>query len=257
MHSQDTGQRIELKNRHELDKLKISGGIAAEILERLKTAVKAGVSTMALEKIAGAEIKKHKCASAFLGYRGYPAATCISLNQEVVHGIPSEERIITEGDIVSIDVGILFDGFYGDNALSVIAGKASCENERLLLTTERALYNGIDQAVIGNRLGDISSAIQQTAEKSGFSVVRDFVGHGIGREMHEQPQIPNYGTAGTGPRLEAGMVLALEPMINMGGYEVKILSDNWTVITVDGKNSGHFEHMVAITQDGPEILTKL
>lgn len=257
MYSEKTGQGIELKTKKELNNLKVSGSIAARVLNRVTSAVKPGITTLELEKIACTEIHKNKCRSAFLGYREYPASICISINQEVVHGIPSAKRIIHDGDIVSIDIGILFEGFYGDNALSVIAGTSTPENVRLLETTERSLYNGIDKAVIGNRLGDICSAIQLTAEQQGFSVVRDFVGHGIGRQMHEQPQVPNYGTAGTGPKLEAGMVLALEPMINAGTYEVKVLSDGWTVVTADGRNSGHYEHMVAVTEQGPEILTKL
>ncbi|MBD3272523.1 MAG: type I methionyl aminopeptidase [Elusimicrobia bacterium] len=248
---------IELKTAPELERLRVSGALAAQVLHEIARNVRPGIATFDLEEIAVAAIRRLRCKAAFRGYRGYPAATCISLNHEVVHGIPSKKRIIASGDIVSIDIGIVFEGFYGDNAVSVIAGSANHEDERLLTVTRDALYAGIEKAVLGNRLGDISAAIQHTAESNGYAVVRDYVGHGIGRAMHEPPQIPNYGTPGTGPRLETGMVLALEPMINQGLYNVAVMDDGWTVVTQDGRKSAHFEHMIAITEDGPEILTRV
>lgn len=257
MYSGKTEHGIELKTPRELELLRVSGCIAFEILSHIKDAVAPGVSTLELEQKARSLIKKKSCRSAFLGYRGYPAAICISLNHEVVHGIPSAKRVIRDGDIVSIDIGIVYDGYCGDNAVSVIAGTGTRENAHLLETAHNALYEGIRKALVGGRLGDICAGIQHIAESQGYSVVRDFVGHGIGRRMHEPPQIPNFGVPGTGPRLEAGMVLALEPMVNMGGYAVKVLSDGWTVVTADRKNSAHFEHMIAITDNGPEILTKV
>lgn len=257
MYSYKEGSTIELKTSRELEAMRISNRIAADVLRSVLNEVKPGVSTLDLEKHGRVIIKKHQARSAFIGYRGYPAHTCISLNSEVVHGIPTAKRIVQEGDIVSVDVGIVFNGFYGDNAATVIAGNDINHQSKLVNVTKHALYAGIRKALPGNRLGDISAEIQRIAEENGFSVVRDFVGHGIGRNMHEEPQIPNYGTQGTGPRLEPGMVLALEPMINAGGFEVKTLQDGWTVVTVDGKNSAHWEHAIAVTDNEPEILTQL
>lgn len=256
MHTDKVGHGIEIKTAREVEALRAAGTIAARILHAVIKSVHPGISTLDLEIKAQLLMKELHCRSAFLGYRGYPAHICISLNREVVHGIPFADRIIQDGDVVSIDIGIEHEGFYGDNAATVIAGTGSPEHLRLVDTAERALYSAIKKACDGGRLGDISSEIQRIAESQGFSVVRDFVGHGIGRKMHEEPQIPNYGIPGTGPRLAAGMVLALEPMINCGGHEVEILKDGWTVVTVDGKTSAHWEHTVVITEQGPDILTK-
>lgn len=194
---------------------------------------------------------------AFKGYRGYPASACISINEQVVHGIPSEKVFIKEGDIVSVDVGVIYDSFYGDAAYTYSVGKISEEAEKLLKVTEEALYKGIAEAIPGYRVGDISNAIQSHVEANGFSVVRAFVGHGIGMSLHEDPQIPNFGSKGVGPKLKKGMTLAIEPMVNAGTHEVKILSDGWTAVTKDGSLSAHFEHTIAITEGEPEILTKL
>jgi methionyl aminopeptidase len=194
--------------------------------------------------------------SAFLGYRGYPGNICISIDSEVVHGIPGERRIEI-GQIVSLDVGVLYGGFVGDTATTVMVGVTDPDVMRLVRATEQALMAGIEMARAGNRLGDISNAVETTAVKAGYTVVRDFVGHGVGRKLHEDPQIPNFGTAGTGPKLKVGMTLAIEPMVNMGGCAVSVMGDGWTVRTVDGKPSAHFEHTVAIQEDGPEILTSV
>jgi methionyl aminopeptidase len=193
--------------------------------------------------------------SAFLGYHGYPAVLCTSVNNEVIHGIPNEKHVLHEGDIVSVDCGVIVDGYYSDSAVTHPVGKVTPAVEKLLRVTEASLYAGIDKAVVGGRLFDISHAVQVMCEAEGYGVVREFVGHGIGKSMHEDPQVPNYGDLGKGPRLKAGMVLAIEPMINMGSAEVKVLEDGWTAITVDGSVSAHFEHTVAITNDGPVILT--
>jgi methionyl aminopeptidase len=211
---------------------------------------------MDLEKAAAAKIEALGAKPAFLGYHGYPAVLCTSVNNEVIHGIPNAQRVLQEGDVVSVDCGVIVDGFYSDCAVTYPVGQLKPDVEKLLRVTEASLYAGIDKAVAGGRLFDISSAIQTMCEAAGFGVVREFVGHGIGKNMHEDPQLPNYGSAGKGPRLKAGMVLAIEPMINAGAPEVKILEDGWTAITVDGSMSAHFEHTVAITRDGPVILTR-
>lgn len=218
-------------------------------------AVQPGVTTEEIDRIAYEYIIKQGAKPNFLNYNGFPATACISINDEVIHGIPSKKRVIKEGDIVSIDLGAVLDGYNGDNAATFAAGKISPEAERLINTTRESLYKGIEAAVAGGRIGDISSAVQKYCEERGFSVVRDFVGHGIGAKLHEDPSVPNYGTPGRGVRLLPGMTLAIEPMINMGGYEVRQLSDGWTIKTKDGGLSAHFEHTVAITTDGPKILT--
>jgi methionyl aminopeptidase len=229
----------------------------AKVLEELKTYIKEGLTTKQIEQFVENLIIKMGGIPAFKGYRGYPASACISINEQVVHGIPSEKVFVKEGDIVSVDVGVLYESFYGDAAYTYPVGKISDEAQRLLKVTEEALYKGIAEARVGNRIGDISSAIQRHVESNGFSVVRAFVGHGIGRSLHEEPQIPNFGTKGVGPKLKKGMTLAIEPMVNAGTYGVKILSDGWTAVTEDGSLSAHFEHTIAVTDNEPEILTKL
>jgi methionyl aminopeptidase len=246
---------IYLKSPDEIEKMSEACHIVAEILTALKGMIKAGITTMDIENSAEEMIRKFGGIPAFKGYRGYPASICASVNEEVVHGIPSLRRI-DDGDIVSIDLGVYKNGFYGDAAITVGVGDAGDETSRLLKVTEEALYLGIDKAVEGNRVSDISHAIQRHVEDNGFSVVRLFVGHGIGRELHEEPQIPNYGKPGQGERIRRGMTLAIEPMVNAGTHEVKILKDGWTAVTGDGKKSAHFEHTVLVTSGGPNILTK-
>lgn len=249
-------EAIILKSPEEIQTMRRAGAVVAEVLEVLGTNVRPGVTTLDLEKIAEEETKKRKAAPAFKGYRGYPFCLCTSVNNEVVHGMPSK-KVLNEGDIVSIDFGSLVDGFYGDAAVTVPVGKVSEEAARLVRVTEESLWKAVGAAREGNRLLDISSAVQSHVEPQGFSVVREFVGHGIGRELHEPPQVPNFGVPGRGVKLKAGMVLAIEPMINLGGWAVKVLSDGWTAVTADGKLSAHFEHTVAITADGPLVLTKI
>jgi methionyl aminopeptidase len=215
-----------------------------------------GVSTLDLDRIAEKCSKERGARPAFKGYRGYPAALCASINEEVVHGIPSASRKLREGDVISLDFGVELDGYFGDAAVTVPVGKVQPELETLLRVTREALDHAIERARVGNRLSDIGAAVQQWVERHGFSVVREFVGHGIGTHMHEEPNVLNYGEPGHGPRLQEGMVLALEPMVNMGGANVRVLSDEWTAVTVDGKPSAHFEHTVAITAAGPRILTR-
>lgn len=245
---------VTLKSPAEIEKMRVSGRAVGEILAKLKKAVQAGIKTQDLDDLAAELIKKKKAKSAFLNYHGYPKQVCVSVNDEVVHGIPGS-RVIQNGDIVSVDFGLFIDGYCGDSAFTVIVGKSTSEVKKLVQVTEESLMAGIEKAVPGNRLGDISHAVQTVAEKNGFSVVRDFVGHGIGQKMHEDPQVPNYGPPNRGPRLQAGMVLAIEPMINLGDYRVRVLDDGWTVVTDDGLPSAHFEHTVAILETGPEILT--
>lgn len=246
---------IFLKSPQEIEKMAKAGRIVAEVLQSLADMVKTGVTTRDLENAAEERIRTLGGIPAFKGYRGYPASVCTSVNEQVVHGIPSARRL-RDGDIISIDLGVYLDGFYGDAAITVPVGTVDRQTAELMRATEEALYLGIRKAVEGNRLYDISSAIQRHVEESGFSVVRLFVGHGIGRELHEEPQVPNYGVAGQGPRLKSGMTLAIEPMVNAGTHEVRILDDGWTAVTVDGKKSAHFEHTVVVTPDEPIILTK-
>ncbi len=248
---------ILLKNEEDLNCLRRANRIVIETLQAIKKNIKPGISTADLDSIAEGFIKKKGGIPAFKGYKGYPATLCISLNEEVVHGIPGPRKI-KKGDIVSLDIGVLIDGYYGDAAITVGVGKISAQAQKLLDITEQSLYAGIEKAQVGNRLSDISMAIQERVESNGFSVVRDFVGHGIGRNLHEDPQIPNfYSPAAYNPRLKEGMVLALEPMVNQGTYRVKILNDGWTAVTQDSKLSAHFEHSIAITDKGPLILSSL
>ena len=248
---------IELKSPEEIKKIFRASQIVAELLQELKGRVKAGVTTKELDLYAKKKILKNGAVPAFLGYRGFPATLCVSVNDEVVHGIPSSKRVLHDGDIVGLDLGVVVDGFYGDAALTVPIGNVSSEALRLLRVTEEALYAGIEQAQVGGRLTNISHAVQEHAEASRFSVVTEFVGHGIGRALHEEPQVPNFGPPGQGVRLRVGMVLAIEPMVNMGKSDVRVLEDQWTAVTVDGSLSAHFEHTVAITKDGPKILSRI
>jgi methionyl aminopeptidase len=247
---------IIIKSPREIEQLKRSNAMVAEVFNRLKGMIVPGVTTKELDQVAEEYILSKRGRPAFKGYRGFPATLCISINEEVVHGIPCQRRL-KEGDIVSLDVGVDFVGYFGDAAITFPVGEVDPEAKRLLEVTEKALTIGIEKAKIGNRLFDISYAIQRWVESHGFSVVRDFVGHGIGKDLHEEPQIPNFGTPHQGPRLEKGMVFALEPMVNEGTYEVRVLSDGWTVVTADGKRSAHFEHTIAITDDEAEILSIL
>jgi methionyl aminopeptidase len=224
------------------------------LLEELRERAQPGVSTWDLEKYIERRIAQLGARPAFKGYRGYPCCLCTSVNSEVIHGIPSQ-RYLKRGDILSLDMGVVVDGYYGDSAITVPVGEISESTQRLLRVTQEALQLAIEQARLGNRLGDVCASVQRHVEENGYSVVREFVGHGIGRELHEEPQIPNFGQPGHGPVLKQGMVLAIEPMVNAGGPEVRVLADNWTAVTADGTLSAHFEHMVAVTRNGPDILT--
>jgi methionyl aminopeptidase len=246
---------IVIKNPSELDAMRRVNRMTAQVRDELAAMVRPGITTLELGNAAFELIRKLGGTSAFYGYHGFPGQICVSINEEVVHGIPGK-RVIKEGDIVSIDTGITFGGFIGDTAITVAAGEIDDEKKKLLQVTKAALDAGIAKAVVGNRLGDISHAIQTVVEAAGFSVVREFVGHGIGRDMHEDPQIPNFGKAGHGPKLKPGMTLAIEPMVNIGGPKVKVLADNWTAVTCDGSASAHFEHTVAVGVTAPEILTR-
>lgn len=248
---------ITIKSKAEFDIMRRAGRLVAETLDKLQAAVKPGMSTADLDRIAYEHITKHGGTPSFKGYHGFPASICTSVNDEVVHGIPSKRRILEEGDIVSIDCGAIIGGWHGDAAVTVPVGHTTPEMDRLLEVTKKSLYKGIEQAVPGRHLGDVSAAIQRYVEKHGYSVVREYVGHGIGRQMHEEPQVPNWGTPGRGMLLKEGMALALEPMVNAGKADVRVLKDDWTVVTQDGEWSAHFEHTVALTGNGPEILTKL
>ncbi|NLJ56294.1 MAG: type I methionyl aminopeptidase [Firmicutes bacterium] len=245
---------INIKSQQEIEIMRQAGRVVAETLQEMARVVKPGLTTLQLDTIARRCIEKFEAQPAFLGYQGFPATICASLNEEVVHGIPGS-RLLKEGDIISIDVGARLKGYYADAAATFPVGKISSQAENLLEVTRNSLYRGIEKAVPGNRLYDISAAVQACAEAAGFSVVRTYVGHGIGSELHEEPQVPNFGSPGRGPLLEPGMVLAIEPMVNTGGWEVETKKDQWTVVTKDGSLSAHFEHTVAILQDGPEILT--
>lgn len=247
---------IILKSEREINYLRDAGRIVAETHVEVKKAVKPGVTTLDLDRIAEEYIISRGAIPAFKGYHGFTGNICSSVNEEVVHGIPGLRKLKT-GDNISIDIGAVINGYNGDAAITVPVGEIDAEVQKLLDVTEESLYKGIEQAVIGNRLSDISHAVQSHVEQYGFGVVRDYVGHGIGRSMHEDPQVPNYGNPGRGPRLKAGMTLAIEPMVNLGTHEVKTLDDGWTVVTLDGKRSAHFEHSIAITDGKPEILTKL
>jgi methionyl aminopeptidase len=247
---------IMIKSPQEIEKMRISGIALRKVHDTIAPHVKAGASTMDLEEIAVAKIAELGGKAAFKGYHGYPSALCTSINEEVVHGMPNAKRILKDGDILSIDCGVIIDGFYSDAAVTYPIGKPAAETQKLLDVTKASLEAAIEQCQVGGRLFDISATVQEMCEAQGFGVVREFVGHGIGRSMHEDPQVPNFGTRGKGPRLKAGMVLAIEPMINAGKPEVKVLKDGWTAVTVDGSYSAHFEHTVAITKDGPLVLTR-
>ncbi|MCI0615118.1 type I methionyl aminopeptidase [bacterium] len=245
---------VIFKSQNEIDRIRKASQIVARTLKFLESHVQPGITTRELDQLAESEIRKAGAIPAFKGYRGFPATLCVSINEEVVHGIPSDRKL-KEGDIVGLDLGCIWDGFYGDAAKTYPVGEISEEAKRLLETTENSLMIGIDQARVGNRIGDIGYAVQTLAESKGYSVVRDFVGHGIGRSLHEDPQVPNYGSRGQGPRIKAGMVLAIEPMVCQGRADVEVLADNWTAVTRDGSLAAHFEHSIAITDNGPEILS--
>ena len=247
---------IVIKTPEEIEKMAKACKIVAEILEDLKAFVKPGITTKEIEMFAEEKIISKGGTPAFKGYRGYPASICTSVNSQVVHGIPSRVRL-KEGDVLSVDLGVYSDGFYGDGAVTMPVGEVSPLAKKLLKVTEEALYKGIDKATPRNRVSDISYAIENYVEANGFSVVKAFVGHGIGMSLHEEPQVPNFGISGQGPRLKEGMTLAIEPMVNTGGYEVSILDDGWTAVTLDGGLSAHFEHTIAITDGDARILTKI
>ncbi|MFN2568482.1 MAG: type I methionyl aminopeptidase [Candidatus Dormibacteria bacterium] len=251
------GVRVDsfrLKKPEEIEKMRVSGRILGECLSHLAAFCRPGVTTLDVDREADTFIRDHGCIPGFLGYQGYPNSLCISINDEVVHGIPTE-RVLEEGDLVSLDCGLILDGWWADSGLSIACGTASPEVSRLIAVTREALQRAIDQARPGRHIGDIGHAVQTYVEGEGYSVVRQYVGHGIGRNMHEAPQVPNHGATGTGNLLKPGYVLAIEPMVNVGGAEVRTLDDGWTVVTEDGALSGYFEHTVAITEDGPEVLT--
>jgi methionyl aminopeptidase len=246
---------ISVKNSRELELMRSACRIAANALALAGEHVKPGVTTWKIDRIAHQYILSQGARPSFLGHDGFPASACISVNSEVIHGIPSKERTLKQGDIVSVDLGARFGGFHGDNAATFAVGAVSDQARRLMDTTRDSLFDGIKKACAGGRIGDISAAVGQRAESDGFSVVRSFVGHGVGRQLHEAPEVPNFGEPGRGARLVNGMTIAIEPMINAGGYQVKILPDGWTVVTEDGSLSAHFEHTVAVRGDSPEILT--
>jgi methionyl aminopeptidase len=248
---------IVCKSPSELEKMRASGRIVRQVLDTVRAMVKPGVTTMDLERAAEKKIKELGAKPAFKGYYDYPCVLCTSVNQEIVHGIPSAKRMLKDGDIVSIDCGVVLDGYYGDAAITVPVGnEIAPEVQKLLEVTEASLYRGIAAARIGNTVGDVGAAVQELVEANGFSVVREFVGHGIGTRLHEDPQVPNYGTRGHGARLREGMVIAIEPMVNAGTAGARVLDDKWTAVTEDGSFSAHFEHCVAVTTDGPVILTQ-
>jgi methionyl aminopeptidase len=246
---------IILKTKAELEIMREAGRIVALTHRELAKAIKPGVTTKELDELAETFIRSKGAVPSFKGYGGFPGSICASVNEELVHGIPGK-RALQEGDIISIDIGVQFQGYHGDSAWTYAVGKISEEDQRLMQVTEESLYKGLEMALPGNRLTDISHAIQVHAEAAGFTIVREYVGHGIGQHLHEDPQIPNYGPPNRGPRLKPGMVLAIEPMVNAGERYVRTLEDNWTVVTVDGKRCAHYEHTVAITEDGYEILTR-
>jgi methionyl aminopeptidase len=246
---------IELKSAREIGLMRRAGHILSDVVDRLRTIVKAGVSTLEIDADVEEFIRGRGARPAFKGYRGFPATVCISINEEVVHGIPSARRIVKDGDIVGLDLGCIVEGYYADCAFTVAVGEVSPRVQQLLDVTRESLEQGIAECRPGRRLSDVSHAIQTHVERHGFSVVRAFVGHGIGRALHEEPQVPNFGDPGRGPLLRPGMVLALEPMVTMGSWEVRILDDGWTAVTKDGSLAAHFEHTIAVTESGPEVLT--
>ncbi len=245
---------IVIKSPDEIKRIREAGRIIGKVFEKVKDFIEPGMATAEIDGIVQSVIEKSGGRPAFKGYKGFPASACISINEEVVHGFPGPRKIRL-GDIVGVDVGVEYKGYFADATITFPVGKISKQAVSLMDVTQKALMAGIEKCVVGNRLSDISHAIQVTAEGAGYSVVRDFVGHGVGLNLHEDPQIPNYGFPNSGPRLKAGMVFAIEPMVNLGGYRVKVLENGWTVVTLDGSLSAHFEHTVAITPEGPEILT--
>jgi methionyl aminopeptidase len=247
---------IILKSLQEIEKIRQACLVVADVLDNIRDLVHPGVSTQTLDEFAERQILAAGAKPAFKGYRGYPKTLCTSVNHEVIHGIPSKDVVLKQGDIVSIDVGAIVEGFYGDAAVTLPVGIITPEAERLIKVTEESLYRGIDQAKAGNRLYDISHAVQHHVEAHGYSVVREFVGHGIGRSLHEDPQIPNFGPQGQGPRIKPGMVFAVEPMVNRGASATVVKEDGWTAVTADGSLSAHFEHTIAVMPDGPWVLTK-
>jgi methionyl aminopeptidase len=248
--------KISIKNKREIAKVKRACSKVASVMKKISREIAPGVTTEYLNDIAERLIAELNCKPAFKGYMGYPKSICTSINNEVVHGIPSQDRTLVEGDILSLDIGVVSDGFYGDMAATFGVGRIKPEAERLIKVTKESLYAGISAALNGNTLGDISAAIQDYAESGGYSVVRKFVGHGIGKELHEEPEIPNFGSANSGPCLQNGMVLALEPMVNSGDYKVNVLNDGWTAVTEDNSLSAHFEHTILVWGDKPQILTE-
>jgi methionyl aminopeptidase len=248
---------INLKSPGEIERMKGASRIVAEILLALREIVREGMSTADIDRIAEERTLKNKAKPAFKGYRGFPASICISINDEVVHGIPSPKRVLKHGDVVGLDFGVIYDGFYGDSAVTVPIGTIPAEVQTLLKVTEQALYSAIEAAVPGNFLNDVSAAVQRLAEANHYGIVREFCGHGIGRALHEDPPVLNYVQSGRGFKIKPGLVIAIEPMINLGTEKVRILDDGWTVVTMDGRPSAHFEHTIAITPNGPEILTKV
>jgi methionyl aminopeptidase len=246
---------IVCRSAEELKRMREAGRLVGEVLSELSARVAPGVTTADLDELAEKRIRKAGATPAFKGYHGYPATICASINEEVIHGIPSGRRVLNEGDVLSIDVGASLDGYFGDSAITLAVGQVSEEAATLLRVTDESLYKAIEMVKPGGRISDIGHAVQRHVEAYGFSVVREFVGHGIGQKMHEEPQVPNYGEPGRGPRLTEGMVLAIEPMVNAGKPAVKVLADGWTAVTRDGSLSAHFEHTVAVTADGPWILT--
>jgi methionyl aminopeptidase len=248
---------IHLKSTKEIETMKGASRIVAEILLELREAIREGITTAEVDRIAEDLTLKKRAKPAFKGYRGFPASVCISVNEEVVHGIPSPKRALKSGDIVGLDFGVIYDGYYGDSAMTVPVGRVPPEIEHLLKVTEQCLYKAIEQALPGNFISDISGAVQKLAEANNYGIVREFCGHGIGRSLHEDPPVLNYVQNGKGAKIKPGLVLAIEPMINLGTEKVRVLEDGWTVITADGKPSAHFEHTIAVTANGPEILTKV
>jgi methionyl aminopeptidase len=247
---------IDYKSPDEIEKMRRAGAIVADTIAATRDAVRSGRTTQDLDEVAEKVIRDAGATPSFLGYRGFTKSICTSLNNEIVHGIPSPKRTLKQGDLLSLDFGAIWEGFQGDAAITVFVGKApTSEAERLVRVTEEALEAGIGQIRLGGRISDIGHAVQQVAEGAGFSVVREYVGHGIGRHMHEDPQVPNYGEPGRGPELKPGLVIAVEPMVNAGGFETMQMPDGWTVVTADGSLSAHFEHTIAITETGPEVLT--
>jgi methionyl aminopeptidase len=248
---------INLKTPREIERMKPASRIVAEILLELREVVRDGITTQDIDRLAEEKTLKRNAKPAFKGYRGFPSSICVSINSEVVHGIPSPKRVIRNGDVVGLDFGVIFDGFFGDSAVTVPIGDIPPEVQNLLKVTEQSLYKAIEAAVPGNFLSDVSAAIQALADEHHFGIVREFCGHGIGRALHEDPPVLNYVQSGKGPKVKPGLVIAIEPMINLGTEKVRVLEDGWTVVTLDGRPSAHFEHTIAVTPEGPEILTRV